>query len=275
MRTFFCIIILLLTFVQWALCQTSASDSSYSPDSLKPATDSIAVLKQTTRSVSDSLQQTFSDTVSAVKDTANLVVPVHTTIDTSAKDTAGSLVPTSSKIEEREKLDPNGYRDMYWGMTLQEVREHVLDRDNVNEYDVQPLNNGFEYPTNVAGVKAYSAYEFDSDRLYAVRLNMLVNAKNRFDFLDAYEHYQTILKDKYGEPTKKGFAKIDPSYLNTIESVILGFAKKYTFWEFPHTYLALVLTGVNKHLEIHITYVSKEIFDELKDRKATMNLEDF
>ncbi len=265
---FFYLLIPLFTFTQAVMCQTTASsDSGRAVDSSKFASDSSAAFKQV------SLPK--EDTLRTVQDTSGLIIPVQAAVDSTAQDTTDLLVPMSAKIEAMEKLDPNGYRDMHWGMTLQDVRDHVLDRDNVNEYDVQPLTQGFEYPTEIAGVKAYSAYEFDSDRLYAVRLNMLVKAQNRFDYLDAYEHYQEILKDKYGEPTKVGFAKIDPSYLNTIESIILGYAKKYTFWEFPHTYLALVLTGVNKHLEIHITYVSKEIFDELKDKKTTMNLEDF
>jgi hypothetical protein len=275
MRTnLFFLIASLLASAQFALCQTATSDNINTLDSSKQAMDSIAVYRQAPL-LTDSLQQSTLDTVHSAQDTSGLIIPAQTTLDTTAKDTSDLLVPMSAKMEALEKLDPNGYRDMHWGMTLQDVRDHVLDRDNVNEYDVQPLTEGFEYPTEIAGVKAYSAYEFDSDRLYAVRLNMLVKAQNRFDYLDAYENYQQILKDKYSEPTKTGFAKIDPSYLNTIESIILGYAKKYTFWEFPHTYLALVLTGVNKHLEIHITYVSKEIFDELKDKKTTMHLEDF
>ncbi|MDE3057107.1 MAG: hypothetical protein KGJ59_04015 [Bacteroidota bacterium] len=282
MRTiFYLFAITVFTLSQSARCQgensfgASPSDSLHSVDSSKQAIDSTAAVRQAASSIADSLHKVFPDTVHTAEDTSGIILPTQALVDTAAKDTTGLLVPVSAREEELAKLDPNGYRDMHWGMTLAEVRDHVLDRDNVNEYDVQPLINGFEYPTEIAGVNAYSAYEFDSDRLYAVRLNMFVKAKNRFDFLDAYQHYQTILQDKYGEPTKTGFAKIDPSYLSTVESVILGFAKKYTFWEFPHTYLALVLVGVNRHLEIHITYISKEIFDELKDKKATMNLEDF
>ncbi len=258
------------------MCQTIAvSDSAKAVNSSKLASDSSTALKQVSHPIADSIHSVKEDTLRTAQDTSGLIIPVQATADTTARDTSNLIVPLSEKEERMSRLDPNGYRDMHWGMTLQEVRDHVLDRDNVNEYDVQPLTNGFEYPTDIGGVKAYSAYEFDSDRLYAVRLNMLVKAKNRFDYLDAYENYQEILKDKYGEPTKTGFAKVDPAYLNTIESIILGFAKKYSFWEFQHTYLALVLTGVNKRLEIHITYVSKEIFDELRDKKTTLNLEDF
>jgi hypothetical protein len=68
---------------------------------------------------------------------------------------------------------------------------------------------------------------------------------------------------------------VDESYLSTIESIQLGFAKKYVLWEFDHSYIVLALVGRDRQLGIHITYVSRAIFDEMTSRIETLKLEDF
>jgi hypothetical protein len=102
-----------------------------------------------------------------------------------------------------------------------------------------------------------------------------VKAISKFDFLDSFDNYRTILEAKYGKPVRSGFSKVDESYLSTIESIQLGFAKKYALWKFDHSYIVLALVGRDKHLGIHITYVSRTIFDEMTSRIETLKLEDF
>lgn len=84
-----------------------------------------------------------------------------------------------------------------------------------------------------------------------------------------------ILSYKYGKSTRSGYHKTDDTYLSTIESVILGFAKKYTLWEFERSIINLMLTGKNRQLEIKITYGSKPIIYEMKERKEILKYDDF
>ena len=231
----------------------------------------------------DSLSVASKDTVSVRKDTIPQVPPSAEDSIAVRKDSLAQETPEAKAAPAEVKtpasrsalLDPNGYKDVHWGMTLRETREYLVDYDNVDEYEIRPITNGFEYPGTLAAVKATLAYQFDNDRLYIVRLAPKVKAISRFDFLDSFEEYETTLEAKYGKPTRSGFHKIDELYLNTIESIQLGFAKKYALWEFERTYIVLVLAGHNKRLDVHITYVSRAIFDELKDRIETLKLEDF
>ena len=146
---------------------------------------------------------------------------------------------------------------------------------DVDENDIRDITNGFEYVSSLAGVDAVFAYQFDNDRLFIVRLTPKVKATSKFDFLDSFDNYGTILEAKYGKPARSGFSKVDESYLSTIESIQLGFAKKYVLWEFDHSYIVLALVGQDRQLGIHITYVSRAIFDEMTSRIETLKLEDF
>ncbi len=198
--------------------------------------------------------------------------------DTTAKELSGKSPGEAEKkngMTKSSPVDPNGYKDVHWGMTAREVRDDLVDNGSVDEYSIEPITNGFEYPGIVAGVRARVGYQFDNERLYIVRLTPQVKAVSRFEYLDSFEEYQSTLESKYGKPKRTGFRKIDEQYLNTIESIQLGFAKKYALWEFERSYIVLVLLGHNKRLEIHITYVSRAIFDEMKDRIESLKLEDF
>lgn len=244
----------------------------------RPDTTNVGLVR------TDTLSRASIDTISARKDTtARELRSPQDTAGVRRDTTAIELVPRKSPTAADTKtlplrstsLDPNGYKNVHWGMTFKDVRDYLVDQENVNEYDMQPITNGFEYPGTIAGVKATLSYQFDNDRLYIVRLSPEVQAATRFDFLDSFDEYQTALGAKYGKPARTGFRKVDEQYLNTIESIQLGFAKKYALWEFERSYIVLVLAGRNRKLEIHITYVSRAIFDEMKDRIETLKVEDF
>ena len=261
--------------------QQLLKDTSAVTDTSHRKLDTVTVVARPALLRTDSLSVASKDTVSARKDTIPQVPPSAKDSVTVLKDSSAQETPKAAPAEVKTStsksalLDPNGYKDVQWGMTLRDTHDYLVDHDNVDEYEIQPITNGFEYPGSVAAVKATLSYQFDNDRLYIVRLAPKVKAISRFDFLDSFEEYQTTLEAKYGKPTRSGFHKIDEQYLNTIESIQLGFAKKYALWEFERTYIVLVLTGHNKRLGIHITYVSRAIFDELKDRIETLKLEDF
>ena len=257
--------------------QQVAKDTAAAADTLRRKPDTAAVSTSLAPPRSDSTIVGKKDSLTVRKDTIPQVIDsVVTRRDTSTAVTPViKQAPAGTKSPKGPSLDPNGYKDVHWGMTLRDAREYLVDHDNVDEYEIQPLTNGFEYQGTVAAVKATLSYQFDNDRLYIVRLAPQVTAVSRFDFLDSFEDYQTTLEAKYGKPTRSGFLKIDEQYLNTIESIQLGFAKKYALWEFDRTYIVLVLAGHNKRLDIHITYVSRAIFDELKDRIETLKVEDF
>jgi hypothetical protein len=263
--------------------QQLLKDTSAVADTSLRKLDTVTVAARPALLRTDSLSVASKDTVSVRKDTIPQVPPsakdsVTMRKDSSAQETSkakAAPVEVKTSASKSALLDPNGYKDVHWGMTLRDTRDYLVDHDNVDEYEIRPITNGFEYPGTVAAVKAMLSYQFDNDRLYIVRLSPKVNAISRFDFLDSFEEYQTTLEAKYGKPTRSGFHKIDEQYLNTIESIQLGFAKKYALWEFERTYIVLVLAGHNKRLDIHITYVSRAIFDELKDRIETLKLEDF
>ena len=234
-------------------------------DTLARGRDTTAVTATPAAPAADSL---------SLKSKEAVVVPA----DTSVKESAGKVAGETEKkggMTKSSPVDPNGYKDVHWGMTSREVRDFLVDNGSVDEYSIEPITNGFEYPGVVAGVRARISYQFDSERLYIVRLTPQVKAASRFEYLDSFEEYQSTLEAKYGKPTRTGFRKIDEQYLNTIESIQLGFAKKYALWEFERSYIVLVLLGHNKRLEIHITYVSRAIFDEMKDRIESLKLEDF
>ncbi len=263
--------------------QQLPKDTSAVADTSLRKLDTVAVAAQPALLRTDSLSEASPDTVSVRKDTIPQVPPsakdsISMREDSLAQETPkAEATPAEVKTSASKSalLDPNGYKDVHWGMTLRDTRDYLVDNDNVDEYEIRPITNGFEYPGTVAAVKATLSYQFDNDRLYIVRLAPKVKAISRFDFLDSFEEYQTTLEAKYGKPTRSGFHKIDEQYLNTIESIQLGFAKKYALWEFERTYIVLVLAGHNKRLDVHITYVSRAIFDELKDRIETLKLEDF
>jgi len=261
--------------------QQPGKDTSAVADTSRRKLDTVTVAARPPLLHTDSLTVASKDTVR--KDTIPQVPPSAKDSVTARKDSSAQETPKIKAVPAEVKtptpksalLDPNGYKDVHWGMTLRDTRDYLVDHDNVDEYEIQSITNGFEYPGAVAAVKATLSYQFDNDRLYIVRLAPKVKAISRFDFLDSFEEYQTTLEAKYGKPTRSGFHKIDEQYLNTIESIQLGFAKKYALWEFERTYVVLVLAGHNKRLDIHITYVSRAIFDELKDRIETLKLEDF
>jgi hypothetical protein len=234
-------------------------------DTSNRSIDSASVRPRPAIMQADTISRNSKDSVAVGKDT---------TMQESPKQ---KLTPPEPKspTPKNTSFDPNGYKDVQWGMTFRDVHDYLVDHDNVDESEIQPITNGFEYPGTVAAAKAILSYQFDNDRLFIVRVAPKVKATSRFDFLDSFEEYQTTLEAKYGNPTRTGFHKIDEQYLNTIESIQLGFAKKYALWEFERTYIVLVLAGHDKRLNIHITYVSRAIFDEMKDRIETLKLEDF
>ena len=160
-------------------------------------------------------------------------------------------------------------------MKRREVHENLVSHNGVNENDIEDITNGFEYTSSLAGVNALVDYQFDNDRLFIVKVTPHVKAISKFEFLDSFENYRATLETKYGKPARRGFSKVDESYLSTIESVQLGFAKKYELWEFGRSYIVLSLAGRNKKLEIHITYVSRAIFDEMAGKIETLKVEDF
>ena len=261
--------------------QVMQRDSSAALDTTRSIIDTTGTRTNPAPAPADTITKKLPDTTAARPDTT-ISAPVSK-VDTLASPLLQDTSRTPAKTPEIKQSagtksitpDPYGYKDVRWGMTLQDVKYYLVDHDNVDEYAIEPITNGFEYPGMVAGVKATIAYQFDGDRLYIVRLALKVIAESRFDFLDSFEEYQSTLEAKYGKPSRSGFHKIDDQYLNTIESIQLGFAKKYALWEFEGTYIVLVLSGRNKRLELHITYVSRAIFDEMKDRIETLKLEDF
>lgn len=234
------------------------------------ASDSLTVRNDTAAHGMAAIRDTAAR--AAAKDTSALM-NVHAAPDTSLTKTA--LPQLMSLPNTAESMDPKGYRDARWGMTLKDVHDYLVDRDNVDEYDIVDLANGFEYVGSLAGVKCKIAYQFDNDRLFIVRLSPQVKARTKFDYLDAFDDYASTLEAKYGKAARSGFHKVDDSYLNTIESIQLGFAKKYSLWEFERSYIVLVLLGHKGQLEIHLTYVSRQIFDEMSNRIESLKLEDF
>lgn len=272
-----------MLFASLSFGQQPLRDTSAIADTSHRKLDTVAVTSRPASLLTDSLSVASKDTISVRKDTIPQVPPSAMDSVAMSKDSSAQETPKAKATPAEEKtstsrnalLDPNGYKDVHWGMTLRDSRDYLVDHDDVDEYEIRPITNGFEYPGTVAAVKATLSYQFDNDRLYIVRLAPKLKAISRFDFLDSFEEYQTTLEAKYGKPTRSGFHKIDELYLNTIESIQLGFAKKYALWEFERSYIVLVLAGHNKRLDIHITYVSRAIFDELKDRIETLKLEDF
>ncbi|HTX18395.1 MAG TPA: hypothetical protein VMG34_07025 [Bacteroidota bacterium] len=277
---------LLLVFVGGGLLSTSMAqvaprDSSAAADTVKKpvAFDTTAKLPL----ASDTLAKRQPDTLGARLDTTAL--KVATPIDTAAGKADNSVRDTTQKkaaIPGLESLpttvaslDPNGYRGARWGTPLKDVHDYLVDHDNVDEYEILDMANGFEFDGSVAGTKCRLAYQFDNDRLFAVRLTPKVSATTKFDFLDSFDEYESTLEAKYGKPTRSGFHKVDESYLNTIESIQLGFAKKYALWEFERSYIVLILLGHKGQLELHLTYLSKAIFDEMSNRIESLRLEDF
>ncbi len=246
---------------------------------LKRTADSLAAQKDITAHVAAAAgdtgtvrKDTTAHEASAARDTS--AVPKEVILqDTTAKKTANPVLRSLSP--NVESIDPKGYRDARWGMTLKDVHDYIVDHDNVDEYDILDLANGFEYTGSLAGVKCKIAYQFDNDRLFIARLTPQVKATTKFDYLDSFDDYASTLESKYGKPTRSGFHKVDDSYLNTIESIQLGFAKKYSLWEFERSYIVLVLLGHKGQLEIHLTYLSRAIFDEMSNRIESLRLEDF
>jgi len=244
-----------------------------------PAKDTLISAK----SPADTASSKGIDTIAVRKDTT--VLRPSGMIDSSSiqKDTSSSenqakrISPVEPKnlTAAENSADPNGYKDSHWGMTLIEARKSTVDHGEATEDDIRDITNGFEYTGSLAGVSAVFAYQFDNARLFIVRLTPKVNATTKFDFLDSFDNYRSILEAKYGKPVRSGFSKVDDSYLSTIESIQLGFAKKYVLWQFDRSYIVLALVGRNKQLEIHITYVSRTIFEEMTSRIESLKLEDF
>ena len=208
---------------------------------------------------------TAADSSAARKDTA--IEETQAKKVTPPEPTGLSAAPTSA--------DPNGYKEAHWGTSLENVRKYLLSHEGVDDNDLHDITNGFEYRGSLAGVDASFAYQFDNNRLFIVRLTPKVKAVSKFDYLDSFDSYRTILETKYGKPARSGFSKVDESYLSTVESIQLGFAKKYVLWVFDRSYIVLALVGRDKQLSIHITYVSRAIFDEMTSRIETLKLEDF
>jgi hypothetical protein len=264
--------------------QALPKDSTSVATITRPVTDSTALRPRLSLPVADTISQKLRDTISVRPDTTvkKLVVAPDTAVvgkETTQVDTTRTkrAAPPAQKSAATmsTSADPYGYKDVHWGMTMRDVQDYLIEHDNVDEYAIQPITNGFEYPGTVATVRATISYQFDNGRLYIVRLSPKIKAVSRFDFVDSFEEYQRTLEAKYGKPTRSGFHKVDDQYLNTIESVQLGFAKKYALWEFEGSYIVLVLAGHDKRLEMHITYLSRAIFEEMKERIETLKLEDF
>ncbi|HTR82684.1 MAG TPA: hypothetical protein VMM58_13730 [Bacteroidota bacterium] len=281
MKSFLSIIVAGVCFANLSFGQDSTKVSAAHSDST--AIGSVNDLTHAAMTSADSSAKKQSDTIAVSRDTSLRAArkTADTTVargDTTSKEPqvqmpeAGEL---KSLANTPSTLDPGGYRDARWGMAMRDVRDYLVDHDNVDDDNILDLTNGFEYTGSLAGVKCRIAYQFDNDRLFIVRLTPEVKATSKFDFLDSFDDYSATLEAKYGKPTRSGFHKIDESYLNTIESIQLGYAKKYALWEFDRSYVVLILTGQKGKLEIHITYVSRAIFEEMKNRIESLKLEDF
>lgn len=254
---------LILILILPILALSQVSDSSVvnetNPDSIIVANDSLQQ--------NDSLILNTDSTIVA-KDTVQQTDSLGLYI---ASDSARTMESEISQI-----IDPEGYRGMHWGMTMSEVKNFVLNLDtSINYKNFDPITSGFEYTKRIVNSSALISYQFDYDRLYIIRIKLNLKSNNKFDYLDKYDEIQKILKTKYGNFTRTGFSKISDNYLSTIESVILGYAKKYTLWEFERSFINLMLTGKNRVLEIKITYGSKPIINEIKDRKEILKFDDF
>ena len=184
---------------------------------------------------------------------------------------------SKNELSELSKIiDPEGYRGMHWGMSLNEVKSFIVTLDStVRENNFFPITNGFEYTKRISDASATISYQFDYDRLYIIRIKLNLKSATKFNYLEKYDEMNDILSYKYGKSTRSGYHKTDDTYLSTIESVILGFAKKYTLWEFERSIINLMLTGKNRQLEIKITYGSKPIIYEMKERKEILKYDDF
>jgi len=276
----------LLLFLGASLVSLSFGQVTSQDSSARADTSASLVGADTTQKVlapGDSLSGIAGDSLAINK--SNILREQSAVVDTIAvpkeslqQDTTAkkSTSPGLSSLPSTAvTMDPNGYRDARWGMTLKEVHDYLLEHDNIDEYAILDLSNGFEYTGSLAGVKCKIAYQFDNDRLFIVRLTPQVKATTKFDYLDSFEDYASTLEAKYGKPSRSGFHKNDESYLNTIETIQLGFAKKYALWEFERSYVVLVLMGQKGRLELHLTYLSRTIFDEMRNRIESLKLEDF
>ena len=236
--------------------------------SLAQEIDSTAIDSEKTE-ILDSTFIDASDSISIGNDTTKIVDSLGYVI---SNDTSKIIESDVSKI-----IDPEGYRGMHWGMNENEVTEFILQNDTtIFEKNIKPITNGFEYIKRISNTSALISYQFDYHRLYIIRIKLNMGSSLTFDYLDKFDEIQNILNLKYGNATRSGYKKVDDSYLSTIESVRLGFAKKYTLWEFERTFINLMLTGRNKkYLDIKITYGSKPIINEIKDRKEILKYDDF
>ncbi len=273
--------IILTILIGTALSLTSCGHNVAKDTAARPFTNADSLL--TVRAPADSSLTRRTDTVALRRDTSTS----HgvNSVDSSSvrKDTTSyaNQIGNPSAPEQKNSppaenlLDPNGYKDTHWGMTLHDTEKFLVDHGDADDNDIREITNGFEYAGSLAGVSALFGYQFDNDRLFIVRLTPKVKAASKFDYLDAFDNYAAILEAKYGKPARSGFSKVDDSYLSTIESIQLGFAKKYVLWQFDRSYIVLVLVGRDKQLGIHITYVSRAIFDEMTSRIESLKLEDF
>jgi len=177
-----------MIFSSFTFGQQPLKDTTAVADTSHRKLDSTLVTARPALTRPDSLSLPSKDTSLVRKDTISQIPLGVTDSVTARKDSSVQELPKSVSAEvktpalKNSLMDPNGYKDVHWGMTLRDTKDYLVDHDNVDEYEIRSLTNGFEYAGTVATVKATLAYQFDNDRLYIVRLAPRVAAVSRFDF---------------------------------------------------------------------------------------------
>ncbi len=274
------IIFLFLNFIIFTFESFSQTDTSQSilitSDSLKTDSEADSLMEETKDPLS------IQDDILSVTgiDTTNLF---ETKTDPAILDTTAFLFPSSTIRDTILTLEPEGYRGVLWGMTFDESQTKLIESDNLSLNELFQTKNGFEFTHPINDRPTLITYQFDNDRLFIARLLPRIFSKRKADYVEAFDEYYETLFQKYGTPTREGFLKKDKTYQNTIEAIILGYAKRYAIWDFKRTQLILLMKGIiigdplkqKRGLQITITYSSKMIMNEIKERRSALKQEEF
>lgn len=167
--------------------------------------------------------------------------------------------------------DSHDFRNVYWGMSVEEVKKSENSKPDYEEKNI------VGYKSVINGKNVLLGYFFSDGKLYMARYVLDETFSNSTDYYYSfYVPIKQFLIDKYGNPPEDRHLWKNNTYKNNSEhfglALSLGHYAEYAKWETAKTTITEYIAGNNLKITPGIEYTSKELAPakEAVDKKKTL-----
>jgi len=185
------------------------------------------------------------------------------------------FLTAEKSAQQKEGYD---FRKTVWGMTKETVKRTEKTKP------FQEEENQLIYIDTIINLNMAVIYDFVDNKLVITGYAVMEEHSNENLYINDYKELKSVLVEKYGEPSDRGFDDekyseivwLDDLYQDTPSrwgfAISVGDLVYQSFWKTDKTEIAMRLSGDNYEIRLLIKYFSKKLkhLEEKENKEEKM-----